>query len=99
MLRRTYIPHLGLQCGLIIRAKDKNTSPSTFGKAARWGSSDTVSAFGFRVIKDRSSLGSPVDSGGGLILFQDNMYVGTYVTIKQPAQQVRLHHTSEAEVI
>ena len=34
----------------------------------------------------------------GLVLFQDNMNVGPYVIVNIPAQQVRVYHTSEAEI-
>ena len=34
----------------------------------------------------------------GLVLFQNNMNVGPYVTVNIPAQQVRVDHTSEAEI-
>ena len=44
------------------------------------------------------SLVFAVESSGGLVLFQDNMNVGTYTVINKLAQQVRVHHTSETEV-
>ena len=63
------------------------------------GRSDIIDLFGFIAVEDRSSLFAPVDSSGGLVLFQDDMNVGTYIIINKPAQQGRLHHTSKPEII
>lgn len=78
MKQRTYIPHLGLQCGLVISTEDENTSSSAFGIAAHFGRSNSITVIAFSGIKDRTSPVSPVEPGGGLVLFQDNMNVGTY---------------------
>ena len=79
-----------------------------FRIVGRLGRSDAVNIIGFsgimgRIIADLMggstiSLVSAVESSDGLVLFQDNMNVGTSVIISKLAQQVRVHHTSETEV-
>ena len=82
ILRRTYIQHLCPQRNFIICTEDEKTSLEV-PMTIGMGSS-------FCLVFDVKS--------GGLVLLQDDVNVGPYLTISIPAQQVSVYYTSKAEV-